>query len=440
MKENKDKLQNSRAVALDCLEKVCNGKTVQEVLNENLTNSLLSLQDKQLVADLVYGLLRHLITLKYILNSFLSKPFRLPASVRNLLMLGVYSLIYQDKIPDYAAINETVKLAKKIYGLRIGNLANAVLRKVQKLGNKVHEPDFYKAGLSYFEAESVYYGIPYPISQLWRESYGEGEALALMRRSAERPWLGVRFNALNEEGRSLCKNLRMAKESKRIGNWGWAFASRKIAEEIIGKPLAELERAGQLSLQSPASMLILEKLGLSGWDRPLWDCCAGSGIKLTAMLESNVKVGLASDISRRRLNNIRPFCVRLGLQAPQLLLDSAARSSVQDWNGDILADVPCSGLGTLARRPDIKLRFGSPSGLFQEYVKTQREILNNLALILKKRRKLAYITCTLNPEENQGQIQRLLKNFPDLTLVEEWQTPNDAEELDGMYGAVVIKN
>lgn len=439
MKTNDNKQASPRLLALKIIEKTLGGAKIQEALNYYLEKSTLNTQDRQLCTDLVYGYFRTRIRLDFILAQFLKKPAKLPPSMRILLALGLYGLLFQDKVPPYASINETVKAIRKICGQALANVANGVLRNIQKLGEELHEMDWYrlKAGDD-AKGEAFFYAMPEEAAKLWRASYGEEAASRLMERSSRRPWHGLRINARHAEAARLRAGLGALEGAERIGEYGFAFPPGKYPESVAGQKLTDWIRQGALSMQAPASMLIVEELGLTDLDGAVWDCCAGSGIKSAQLLERGANVQLASDISRQRLENIRPFCERLHLEAPNIVQASASRPPLAKWKGHILADAPCSGLGVLARRPDIRENIKEEK-FWESYAATQEEILDALASLLEEGKKLVYITCTLNPHENEFLVRKILSRHPELTPAKEWQSPDDHPWLEGMYGAVLLK-
>jgi 16S rRNA (cytosine967-C5)-methyltransferase len=221
-----------------------------------------------------------------------------------------------------------------------------------------------------------------------------------------------------------------------VASNGFAFAPGALPSFLLGMPLSNWQAAGAVSFQSAGSLAALEALGLAerksfAW----WDACSGQGGKAFALLERGVEVVLCSDTSLNRLSRISAQCIALGLRKPRIVQADAASPPLAGWDGHILLDVPCSGLGVLARRPDLRRRI--TAGHFERCAALQARILRRTAGYLLPGRCLAYITCTLNPEENQSQISRFLAEHDGFTLVAEWQTPLEHPWLEGMYGALL---
>ncbi len=350
-----------------------------------------------------------------------------------------------------------------------------------------------------FFGQCVFYSMPLWVGTLWRDAYGEQAALTLMRRAFERPYSALRINPAHPRADELYAALAAAKVPSpaygpflsdtpepcssraldgalseqnslvrsqlvpqlaetadislsssiaapacggrastnppvRLGRWGLAFAPGQMPRAVLGHDLRHWQALGALSWQSAGSQTALLELGLDNWCEPVWDACAGHGGKSMALMEWGVPVALCSDRSAARLRGLPGQCALLNLPQPVCCLADAARPPVRAWHGHILVDAPCSGLGVLARRPDIRRR--EPQYL-AELEGLQRAILGSLAVYLQPGRELAYITCTLNPAENEQAVAWLLKSHKNLRLVRQWQTSHDHAWFEGMYGAVL---
>lgn len=351
-----------------------------------------------------------------------------------------------------------------------------------------------------FWGQCIFYSVPLWMGALWRDAYGEEAALALMRRAFERPYSALRINPAYPGADALYAALSSGEEPStasllslseaahprscetsgvgslqpqsasgqlaivdqhaenkdifssssgavsasalvagksvpvRIGRWGLAFAPGQMPRAVLGHELRHWQALGALSWQSPGSQTALLELGLDTWREPVWDACAGHGGKSMTLMEWGVPVGLCTDRSAARLRGLPGQCAVLNLPRPVCCLADAARPPVRTWPGHILVDAPCSGLGVLARRPDIRRR--EPQHL-AELQGLQRAILGALAGYLQPGRELAYITCTLNPAENEQAVAWLLKSHKNLRMVRQWQTSHEHAWLEGMYGAVL---
>lgn len=419
------------------------GAPVQGAVDSVLARSPAAARERRLVAELVYGCARERIRTDAILERLLRKPAGLPRPLRHILAIAIHSLLFQDGIPEHAAISEAVEQAKRFYGLRLARLANGVLRSLQRLGDAPREPAWYEDDRDapverQWRAGCRFWSLPESIADLWRAAYGEEVALALMRRSFQRPWTGIRINALHPGAAALREALTAAvpeEERFALGPWGLALAPGALPDSVLGQTLAQLRDAGLLAFQSAGSQVVLAELGLAEWREPVWDACAGVGGKSLALQEAGVPVRLATDTSLVRLSRLAVSARRWPRLMP--VLADAVQPPLRGWQGHILVDAPCSGLGVLARRPDIRFPGRRGREILQAYPQTQARILASLASRLQSGRELAYLTCTLNPRENEDVVAALLESDTGLELVRTWTTPMSHPWLEGMYGALL---
>lgn len=477
----------------------------------------LSAHDRALCTELVYGCLRTEIRLDFILATVLRRPQDLPRPMRLILAIAVYGLMFQDKVPAHAVIHEAVDQVRRLFGQGLSRVANGALRSLQRTGQQPLQQAFYAAGNKggkaqapdtdnqNFSAQCIFYSAPLWIGNMWRDAYGEQAALALLRRSFERPYSALRINAGHPRARELYDALARNAESfaaenaefsaagkdlaareaysadcmsganaderqgyfgkvaeaagshvepgvvpgaespvllpggsfscpVRIGQWGLAFAAGQMPREVLGFDLRHWQSQGALSWQSAGSQVALLELGLDAWREPVWDACAGHGGKSMALMEWGVPVSLCTDRSIGRLRGLPAQCAALKLPQPAICIADATQPPVRQWRGHILVDAPCSGLGVLARRPDIRRR--EPQHLAELEV-LQRAMLCRLAAMLQPGRELAYITCTLNPSENEKAVQYLTEKNNKIKVVRQWQTNHTHAWLEGMYGALL---
>lgn len=427
---------SGRDAALATIRACLDGKPLQEALDFVLSSAKLARRDRDFCANAAYGYFRQKIRLDFTLDKLLANPKKTPPGLRLILGLACCSLLFQDGAPDYAVIDEAVSQARREFGPTLAKVANGVLRSAQRRRAELTSREWFAENAG-DDGLALWYSLPPAVFRLWRNAYGEEAALALARRSIARPWSGVRPNPASSEYAGLKQRLDQAVASgdaAAVGRRGYAFP--QTPDFFKGKNGARLRAIGAFSFQGAGSLAVLEGLGIDNWRDPVWDCCAGFGGKTTALLEAGVPVALASDPSRKRLRGLVGDCARLSLPEPFIVQASAIRPPLKRWDGHILADVPCSGLGVLARRPDLRLRAPDFAGL----IRLQKELLRNVADLLAPGRELAYLTCALNPAENEEQIAALLADSPGLELAKTWQTPIDHPWLEGMFGALIRRN
>lgn len=413
-------MSKARRNALRILKLVDLGAPVQAAMEQCGGNG----DERRFVSDLVYGVLRARLRLRLELGRFLPKLEKLPKDLLTILDMGAYALLFQDNAKDYAAVNETVSLAKGKFGRKLANVANAALRRLAEQGAIKEIQEF----------NPVFWSIPESIAGMWSSAYGQKACQALMRRSFQRPWSCVRINMRRECGGIIYEELSKAGSAQQIGIAGIAFPPGLMPVEAAGKPLFNWMEEGAISWQAAASQVILAKLNLfDAWrNMPVWDACTGVGGKAFALMEQGLDVRLVSDNSLPRLKQLRSDCSRLHLPLPGIFAADARQPPMRNWDGHILVDAPCSGLGVLGRRPDIKYRFQKRD--MGQLLALQLSLLRSLAALLKPGKELAYLTCTLNPAENEGQIASLLDSMPNLEIAAQWQTPHEHMWLEGMYG------
>lgn len=418
----------ARKAALAAL-KFCidGGMDLQAAVSDALARHSLAPEDAALATELCYGYLRRMIRLDFVLNRFLKKPEDVPAKVRRVLGLAAYEIMFLDRVPAYASVDWAVGAVKETAGAGLSKAANAVLRRVSELGEQAEDPDFYrgeKTSLSRFLAN--FHSCPEWIVLLWLQSYGEERAGLLLAAQAEAPPVGLRFNAAREEARELFADFAASRRPLTL--------DMGIAVPPGGPKLHRVEQEGLVSRQSAAAQQIMLELNCPDWPEPVWDACAGRGGKAMLLAERGRRV-VASDLSLARLKGLLSENSRLGLDVPAFAADAAKSAPFADSPGTILLDAPCTGLGVLSRRPDIKYK-RRPEDV-ERLSRTQAAMLDAAADAVRPAGLVAYLTCTLNPAENQEQVERILASDKGLSLEKEWHTPFDGPLGEFFYGAVL---
>ena len=420
-----------RAAALRILDRVVNGQeSSQAVLDEVLTEASLVPSDKNLCTELVYGYLRRCIRLGWGLNRLLKNPDKLPQEMRLILGLAAYELVYL-RIPGYASVDWAVSRVGHRFGQGLSKVANGVLRTFQRELAVYQDPETYAAIADESERLAVLYSLPVWAVRQWREHYGPEKALAYMQAASEQAVPAVRINAARHGADGLRQRLIHNDQGVAAGAHGVAFPQGMPYE------VKSLEKAGALSLQSAGVQEALAALAPETWQGPIWDCCAGRGGKSAALLELGLPVTLASDSSAPRLQGLPGELTRLGL-AQITVKEADAADPAVDFGGPfatILADVPCTGLGTLARRPEIRLRRQESD--VTHLAQTQDRILDAAVARLTADGRIVYLTCTLTAVENAERVQAFLARHQDFSLERQWETPVDSPWHEFFYGAVL---
>ena len=428
-----------RRLAWDVLQAVAAGAYADVALERVLRERDLKPSDRGLVTELAYGAIRQRRTLDAWLDRLGKVPAeKQPPKLRWLLHVGLYQLLLMERIPDSAAVNTAVELAKTSKGLaRLAPVVNGVLRaalRAREAGETLPLPNDLPAQLA--QAHS----LPDWFTQLLIEWRGAEGAAAVASACNRVPDLDLRVNRLRSSPSQVQKDLAAAGIN---------------SEPIVGCPdgLRISGHSGDLRhwpgyaeghwcVQDCSAQSIAPLLDPQPGDRIL-DACAAPGGKAThvAELVGDQAEIWAVDRSAGRLKRVAANAARLGLASINALAADAANLLEQrpQWRESfqrILIDAPCSGLGTLARHPDARWRVTpqSISGLLPQ----QQALLDGLLPLLAPQGVLVYATCTIHPDENQKQIQALLKRHPSLCLEQESQLwPDQASGGDGFYSAVL---
>lgn len=437
-------LPPARAAALDCLVAcLIEGRDLQAALDTALTSDPLSDRDAGLVTELVYGYCRLKGRIDALLSRFLDPSRRLPDEAMLALGLAAHEIIHLDRVPVYASVNWAVDWAKGYTRAHLSGLFNAVLRRVADMAEPARTVTPYKDGAK-DEAEvlSRYYSCPEWIVRMWLKEYSKEDAARYLKAQARPPAMGLAVEAaqLGTEA-AMALSRRLGAHPACLGRQGLGLAFQPgtgldTLMEDLG--LTDAERAA-LYRQGFAARQALAGLNPQRWASPVWDACCGRGGKTRLILEAGVPLVLASDT---HLGRLRALCRE---QAPAAdagrLLVFRARADVPPplatAPGAILLDAPCTGLGTLSRRPDIKWK-RQPSDV-AALARTQAGMLTSAFAALAPGGQLHYLTCTLSSEENQRQTARFLESHPEARLAATWTTPPDVPSGEFFYAASLQK-
>lgn len=437
----------SRDAALEALYRVEVRSSYADLALEGiLKGSDLDPRDRRLATELTFGCIRWRKRIDYILSKFLKgEVARLDPYTRNILRLGAYQVFFLDRIPDYAAISEAVKQSKKFGSKGCSSLVNGVLRSMAERSSDIAFPDGKHQPVEHI---STFYSHPRWLVDRWVKRYGVEETQRLCEANNSIPPLSIRANLLKTTREELSEKLQQENVSSQPGR-----LSSSSLSIVIRDDLASLEgyRKGLFQVQDESSVLVSDILE----PRPgetIVDLCSGPGGKTTHIAELMEDEGLviAVDIRRSRLKFVLDNAGRLGLNIiVGVVADGqffGARSADR-----ILVDAPCSGLGVLRRRADLRWRM------------SEKEIVNlsglQLALLLSAADSvraggiLVYSTCTIEPEENELVVSRFLElrgdyrledagGFVASSLVDEegyYRTLPHKQGLDGAFAARLVK-
>ena len=374
--------------------------------------------DSAFLTALVYGTLERLITIDYNLSLYLKQPLKkLKPEVLWTLRLGTYQLIYMDKVPQSAAVNESVQLVKNNKSAFASGLVNAVLRNISKNGIK------YPDTCDEVYNMSVRFSFPQWIVKLWMDSYGKETAYGMLECMAKKAPLYIRVNTLKCSVDELAEKLQAENvEVKRVTNV-------ENALELVNPGAVEKLQAykdGLFHVQDLSSQLCCAALSPKAGERVL-DMCAAPGGKsftLCEMMENEGEL-LSFDIYASRLSLIESGAKRLGIKNIKVAENDASKFNEELEKADkVLCDVPCSGLGIIRRKPEI--RYKNPLDI-DKLPSIQYDILCSCAKYVKTGGKLLYSTCSVNPAENAEICEKFLKEHKQFKAVE------PLENLDNRY-------
>ena len=387
------------------------GCYADHLMDRELTQGKLSGPDRGLFAELVFGVLRRQGTLDYILSGLLTQPLaRQEPQVLIFLRLGLYQLMYLDRIPESAAVNETVNLAKQTLP-RASGLVNGVLRNYLRHKDTVTFPDPVAAPADSIAARHSH---PAWLVKLWFSQIGEADTELLAEASSRQPPLTLRTNTLRttrEELLSTFANNGISATPCRFSPHGIQIEGR---HHIPGLPGF---REGLFTVQDEASQMVAFLLDPQAGERVL-DTCAAPGGKAThlAQLMGNQGELLAMDNAGSKLPLILETALRLGItnirtRAADLLQSAALPAAAFDR---VLLDAPCSGLGVIRRNPEAKWRLTSDD--ITRLAAVQKIMLKNAVRLLKPGGVLVYSTCSTTPQEDEEVVRDFLSRHPDCVL------------------------
>lgn len=377
--------------------------------------------------ELALGVCRRHLYLEYFIKSLTKKLPSLEARV--ILEMGLFQMFFMD-VPDYAAINDSVELAKSAnLGESTARLVNAVLRTARRQGEPALPPQRVRR-------VSVENSVPEWLVRRWFDVYGGDRAEALAKATLERPTEWIRVNLQKTSAPVL---------AEKIGITGASILYDRFIEiprDVGVKLLLALPEfvKGEFSFQNPSAFEVVKLLDLKPGLK-VWDACAAPGGKtaLMAEMDSSLEI-LASDSSASRLEKMQDLMNRLGLTniktevidlaaEPQASATSPQHSSKFDR---ILLDVPCSNMGVIARRPESVYRMTPES--INEVAELQFKILENASAALAPGGRLVYATCSPDPTETTRVIARFVKAHPEFVKVGEPVLPGLKDSrLDGFF-------
>ncbi|MEI7825510.1 MAG: 16S rRNA (cytosine(967)-C(5))-methyltransferase RsmB [Chlorobiaceae bacterium] len=395
----------ARELALQVLQSLETGKQrSDQMLHRTLQHSALNRIDRALSTGLVNGVLRYRLQLDFIISRFYHHDLDKAAPVmRNILRLGVYQILFLNKVPDWAAVNECVKLARKYKGERMSKLANGVLRKITPESVTLDE---WLKERKPEEQLAIKYSHPQWLVERWIGAYGREKSEAILSYNNQFPLFGFRINRLKiSAGVLFCDEAMKVAMHEKCG----------IEYFFLSKDFSTFEPAltdGRLTVQNPAQGLACLLLNPAPGSNVL-DLCAAPGGKATFMAELMQNSGQITAVDRyeQKLLKIETHAEALGITIIRTVAEDARIFVPEITPHAILLDAPCTGTGVLGRRAELRWKL-NPETL-RELRILQAELLDHAAELLDKDGILVYATCSIEPEENSLQIEAFLQRHPD---------------------------
>ena len=401
---------NARRLALDVLTDVREkGAYASLALGERLRAAHLSPEDRRLATGLVYGTLENQLQIDYALDRLMDHPTREPVQ-RDILRMGAYQILFLDRVPDSAAVDEAVKLTRAMGMEAACGFINAVLRNLSRGKDEIAWPDREADPMTYL---SVMGSMPRWLVDKLVAAYGPEEAgRVILYREEEHP-VCVRPNLarLSDAGFEALLHEKGWRAERGLAPHAWLIYG-------AGDLAADADyRAGRFSIQGQSSMLAAEALEVRPGMKVL-DACAAPGGKSAYLCEQMQLTGrvYAWELHEKRAQLLEGVRRRLGLDNLRISVRDALdfRPDLEGALDGVLLDAPCAGLGVLSQKPDIKLRLKEED--IPAIVDTQGRLIDTVCRYVRPGGALVYSTCSLLPEENADRVRAFLQAHPNFTL------------------------
>lgn len=404
---------NEREIVLEVLLEITEQGMYSHIVLRDVLNKYQYLEKKErsFITRVTEGTLEHMMEIDYILDQFSKvKVKKMKPVIRNIMRSAVYQMKYMDSVPVSAACNEAVKLAvRKGFGSLRG-FVNGVLRNVARNLNQIAYPTEPRQRLS------IQYSMPEWILNLWLKAYDSDIVEQMLQAFQRETPLTIRCNLRMVTPKQLKEHLEAEGVTVKVHPY-LEYAFHISGFDYLGD--LESFQNGEFSVQDISSMLVSELAGPKEGDYVI-DVCAAPGGKSLHMAEklngsghveardlTEYKVGLIQEnIERTGLSNVE------AVQQDALIFDETSVGKADI----VLADLPCSGLGVLAKKTDLKYKATKEGA--DSLAKLQREMLKNVQAYVKDEGKLVYSTCTINPAENMDNVHWFLNEYPEFELID----------------------
>ena len=401
---------NARRVALEIFQDVVRKDAFAALsLDDRMQNANLSQLDKRFCASIVYRTLENLIRIDYVLSFYLKDAEALEPKVRDILRISACQLLFHDRIPDNAIVDEAVKLTRALGIEGLTGLTNAVLRSMVREKEKVEWPKP-EDGAKYL---SIMYSVPLWLAERLINAYGENMAKEICAYRNQDHFTTIRPNMMrlsDTDLETLCEKKVWEVEKGAVPH---AYRVRMASE--IARDADYMN--GSFAIQGESSMLAAQAVDVKMGMQVL-DCCAAPGGKSAYLAETMAGTGrvYAWDLHEHRVTLIKAMMKRMRLDNIRPVVRDATvlKDELISSMDAVLLDAPCSGLGVMDNKPDIKYRATLES--VQELTEIQEKLLNTCCQYVKRGGTLVYSTCSMLPEENTERVKKFLADHPEFQI------------------------
>ena len=382
---------------------------LDKLLEIEIKNSELSSKDKALLFEIVHGVIRWLGRIDWILNGFYKGQFsKCIPNVKNSMRVALYQILFLDRVPDHAAVNESVEFVKKLQGEKSANLTNAVLRNIIRSRKGIRYPNKEEDEVAYL---SAYYSHPTWLVKRWLARFGAEATEKLLIANNQKSSHTIRVNKLKTNSEKLKSLLNSVELGFKVGKFHDEYLHLNSLTNITNW---EYFQKGYFSIQDESTGFSCKILDPKPGMKVL-DLCAAPGGKTAFLAEIMENKGeiVALDKFESRLEVFKRNISRLGINNVRSIAVDALEFKENDFDR-ILVDAPCSGLGTLTKKPDIKWK--KDFGDIRKINNIQLALLNKAGQLIKEGGIIVYSTCTIEPEENIKIVKQFLENNSNFEL------------------------
>lgn len=399
-----------RGIAIKILNRIERSDAyLDRLMDAELESSEMNELDKGLMNEIVTGVIRWRMKLDWVLTGFFHGSFtKAETNIRNALRVALYQILFLDRVPQSAAVNEAVEFMKRLRGQKVANQVNAILRNIIRSTDNIRYPDINEDQIQHL---AVVESHPVWMVRRWVTRFGYDQTKDLLEASNRIPDLTIRVNRLKMDINYFLDRLTERQiQFQKSKYLDWFVRVQHMAG--IGK--SEMYRNGFFVVQDESAGIPVILLDPKPGDRVL-DLCSAPGGKTTFIGELMKNIGeiVAVDKYGTRLSMVKAACQRLGIANVHFVASDARTIKVQPAD-KVLVDAPCSGLGVLAKKPDAKWKREQED--LVTLANIQHAILANAAQLVKDGGILVYSTCTMEPEENAEIIREFLSQHPDFEV------------------------